>query len=576
MDISFDTTWCPVCSRQILPKRIQVPVAPVNAPLTPAPPPSPTLQPKTDAPQARITRNKTGTIRAARGGGLVAGTGRVKPNGTIKRSPKDAQNNASKKATAPATTASNATTPTAPVRHRTIIDQTPVPLYCSDECRLADLQSSQGIDINYNPERHASPPLPPVPPNSAAEISPPEESDSSVGSSLESASSIPSTSSTPPSPAHSTFSGTEQESRTSNYPVPSGYAALASIYDLPPCPPPPPLLRTDTASSSDSEKWENNYDSGIIMAGRRIQQALATRPTSSKKPTWSTPSGVLSTTMALNATTGRHVVPGWNDGTDKWRAQAYSVATLGNEDKSGRDEERMQRAYTYKGFVSTPLRSHGVYSTLGEHDSTPSASAPAYNPGPQMARARSEAEELYNKFDLSFARRSESRTSLAYHPSTSPTGSTRSLPVTTGSFRRKEVPILKKGAEGKLLVPDVKMRRVDSSGAMSSCSSSYTGTAASGSVYGGRRRSLLSRQNSEASVADDEQDDTVRSPIQTPVRSWSYKDDELVYPIMQLTRKEKRVQTRIVDGRAVLQEVEVEVVPERKRLFLFPGKSSVQ
>ena len=473
------------------------------------------LESKTDAPQARITRTKGGTIRQ-RTGGLVHGTGRVKPNGTIKRSPKDTQTAAAVKKTTAA--APNATTPTAPVRHRTVIDQTPVPLYCSDECRLADLQNSQGIDIKYNPDQHVSPPLPPCPPNSAAEVNPADESDLSSGSSLESASSSlpsPITHNGPPSPTSSTSSATEKSSRASSYPVPKAYAALASIYDLPPCPPPPPLLRTDTSSSSDSDRYDNNYDSGVIMAARRINEILHSKPEPKKRPSWSTPSSVLSTTYALNATSGRTIIPGWTDGSDKWRASVYSFAAPSKgDDKSGVEEERLLKAYTYKGHVSTPLRSTGVYSTLGEQSTpTPSASAPAYNPGPQMARARSEAEELYSKFDFSFTRRSESRTSLAHQQlSTSPTGSTRSLPVTTGSYRRREVPLLKKGAEGKLLVPDVKMKRADSSSAMSSCSSSYTGTTASGSVYGGRRRSPLSRQGSEISVADP--DETIRSPVE--------------------------------------------------------------
>lgn len=52
-DLPFDSSWCPVCSRQILPKRITVPVgAPATTqqqqlpPTTPAPPPSPTTSSK--------------------------------------------------------------------------------------------------------------------------------------------------------------------------------------------------------------------------------------------------------------------------------------------------------------------------------------------------------------------------------------------------------------------------------------------------------------------------------------------------------------------------------------------------
>ena len=56
--------------------------------------------------------------------------------------------------------------------------------------------------------------------------------------------------------------------------------------------------------------------------------------------------------------------------------------------------------------------------------------------------------------------------------------------------------------------------------------------------------------------------------------TWTYTDP--LYPIMQLpNKKEKRIEQRVVDGKEYAVEVEVEVLPERKRLFLFPGKSSV-
>ena len=57
------------------------------------------------------------------------------------------------------------------------------------------------------------------------------------------------------------------------------------------------------------------------------------------------------------------------------------------------------------------------------------------------------------------------------------------------------------------------------------------------------------------------------------MQSWSYKDS--LYPIMQLPQKEKRMQRQVVNGQERDVEVEVEVIPERKRLFLFPGKSSL-
>src|ERR1700722_596273 len=39
MDFHLDTSWCPVCDRQILPKRFLIPVA-QHSPPAPAPPPS--------------------------------------------------------------------------------------------------------------------------------------------------------------------------------------------------------------------------------------------------------------------------------------------------------------------------------------------------------------------------------------------------------------------------------------------------------------------------------------------------------------------------------------------------------
>jgi hypothetical protein len=55
-------------------------------------------------------------------------------------------------------------------------------------------------------------------------------------------------------------------------------------------------------------------------------------------------------------------------------------------------------------------------------------------------------------------------------------------------------------------------------------------------------------------------------------RSWSY-DNMTTYPVMPMPRrKEIRYERRVVDGVATVVETEVEVQPELKRLFLFPGK----
>lgn len=102
---------------------------------------------------------------------------------------------------------------------------------------------------------------------------------------------------------------------------------------------------------------------------------LATRPEvpSLRKDGWSTPSAG----CALNAPARPEIIPGWNDGTHKWRISIYSIAPVDGEDKSGRNEERSVRAYTYKGSVSTPVRSCRR-SKLAKQDPPSRTSPPAY------------------------------------------------------------------------------------------------------------------------------------------------------------------------------------------------------
>ncbi|KAK7469404.1 hypothetical protein VKT23_003878 [Stygiomarasmius scandens] len=73
--MDFDTQWCPVCDKQILPQKTLIPVLPIR-----------------------------------KRGGIVEGTGR------------------------------------APPKMRTVIDQGPYPLYCSDQCKLHDLDNRQKDD----------------------------------------------------------------------------------------------------------------------------------------------------------------------------------------------------------------------------------------------------------------------------------------------------------------------------------------------------------------------------------------------------------------------------------------------
>ncbi|CDO69858.1 hypothetical protein BN946_scf184884.g17 [Trametes cinnabarina] len=528
-----------------------------SLPRLPRPPPDP---------HTRLTRGKTGTIRP-RAAGLVHGTGRVKPNGTIKRSPtKDAPaQDAQSDASAP---------PSKPVRYRTVIDQSPVPLYCSDECRLADLQATHSVlDHNYNPDRCASPRIPPVPHNSYSDCqsqsSLNDDSDCSSGASYESRSSIASPT-TSPVTARATSSKAD--------PHVEAYSQLSSIYGFDPLPPPLPFARRST--KPPAEVTPPRMDGGVMMAARRIQAALC--PEKPKRSSFGIP--------VHAAEEPRKPIPGWTDGSNAWRAEVYNIVAPRTSSQP-LDDAEVARAYG--SCVASPHRSRGVHSTLGENKpaveavpnrSSSTSSLPARVMDPST-------ERMYKQYSASFNRRSESRASFHHHArssglSTSPTGSTRSALA-------REVSLVAPGAEGRLLVPDVKMKRVNSSVSSieGSSSTSWGSTSAALSTIGSvtsRRRSPLSRQNSDASVdsvetqsSQDELDalhaaaysaSSAGPQVSANARSWSCSSDTFTYPIPPRRPKVvKRIEKKIVDGVEQEVEVEVEEYEPIKRLFLFGG-----
>lgn len=238
MDEHLDTSWCPVCDRQILPKRYSVPIIPPQ-PILPTQPT--TAAPTTTATnnavkQSQTTRGKHGTIKArVQGGGLLHGTGRVRPGGGLRRD--SGHNVPALQQIQHPTTNTNAGKRLSPQklalqqqeqvrqleaarqaqqaaidlaaaqpRQRTVIDQAQTPLYCSDECMRQDLELSLSAATTQpihttrarlgmhpsqlNPERASPPPpspvLPPVPPNSyrtpGLRLSMSEESDADSSS----------------------------------------------------------------------------------------------------------------------------------------------------------------------------------------------------------------------------------------------------------------------------------------------------------------------------------------------------------------------------------------------------------
>ncbi|KAF9221647.1 hypothetical protein BS17DRAFT_710807 [Gyrodon lividus] len=531
MDMNFEESWCPVCDRQIMPKRFTVPISqpqpehPAAPQVPPASPSSPSKNQQNDH-SSRITRTKTGIIRTR--GGLLQGTGRVKPNGALKRS--DSANATDKTRTPPPQQQQqqSQTKPALPTKVRTVIDQGPIPLYCSDDCRMADVTRHNGaFPINYHPDR-ASPPLPPVPHNSLERRAPCDsEDESSSGSSLDS----------------------RLSSSSDSITVSPSMATLAAMYDFPPLPPVAPILLAAENSAAPEPEFCNQYQSGVMMAAKRIQAALCSdapfKPSTSRD----------------DFPRPQQPIPGWTDGSDAWRESVYcfsprsdTVAPTGIETKAS--------------FAASSNR--GVQWTSGNlATSSSSSSLPVHSASsrPLPRSSQSYTDELYAKYSLPLSRRSESRTTL-FPPSTS--YSTQSLPplspTSTSSRRRRETPLVKAGAEGRLLVPDVTLR---------------AHSASSQSLSSASLCSPLSRYPSE--ISEDSMWSEQRSgsesipPSSRPevqVRSWSY-DNIKTYPMMMPPpKKEKRVETRIVDGKLKDVEVEVEIIQPLKRLFLFHGKET--
>lgn len=298
--MDFDAAWCPSCERLIPPKRyiLQVPVMP------PAPPPSPSR---------KVPR-----------GGIVNGTGR-----NIKHAKPQ-------------------------MKQRLIIDNGPIPLYCSDACHIADVKARRK-DAPQNPAR--------------------EETASSSASS----SSIV----TPP--------------QTDKPLTPRERFAKAYGITLPPLPP--------QSSDPDEGHPPLDYTGGNMMAGKFIDSMCAIKSKSGPAK----------------------IIPGWDDGSTAWRSAVYNFTPQSPSDP----------------FFKHVHPSASSNAQFHRSSSRSSSSAPA-------APSPLENDELIAKFNEKFTTRCEAR--LAQSSSNSRSSTPTSQPI------KRERSILQPGAEGKLLVPDVKLK----------------------------------------------------------------------------------------------------------------------
>ncbi|PPQ67724.1 hypothetical protein CVT25_009328 [Psilocybe cyanescens] len=477
--MDFDAAWCPACDRQIQPKRytINVPVTTTNNSTPPPPPPS----------SPKKTKGRTG--------GLVNGTGRLRHNGTVKPPP-----------------------PTVVMKQRLVIDQGPIPLYCSDECQIADLTTNRR-EAPHDPAREEPVSEPPIP-------------------------------YTPSSETGSDLSSTSSRSRSSTSPPLSSLDKLVAMYNFPPLPPPMPTFDDETVSAPPLE-----YNSGIMMAGRLIT-SLCPPPA---KP---------HTGKYRPAREPREPIPGWTDGSHAWRSAVYST---GKPKNSIHDPFQQRRADSSSSMP--PINNSGASRRAPASRKAASSCSLSLASAPATFHTSSNA--MIAKFSENFVRRSESRVSL-YNPSTSPATATAtatpSSPVSTQSLPllspRRERHLVHPDAKGKLLVPNVKLK-VSSSASSASLSSAWSGPSTTASSRRSVRSPLSATSDSDE---DTERCDSAMSRPKRPIentRSWSY-DNVKTYDMMPIQpKKVKKVEKVVVDGEEKEVEVEVEVYEERKRLFLF-------
>ena len=449
--MDFDNAWCPACERQIEPKRFTVSV--------------PVTQ------QQKPMKQKQG---------LVNGTGRLRHIKQQQQAPVQ-------------------------LKKRTIIDQGPIALYCSDECQLADLSATR-----------SGPPLDPArdePTSTAAPIT------------------------------RSNYSSSETESDDSSSPAsPSSIDKLAKLYNFPPIPPPPPTFDDLEVPIPIFE-----YNSGIMMAGRLISSLCPPPAKPHVGPHRPPPEA-------------RQPVPGWTDGSNAWRASVYSFSS---PPQSPFYPEGSNKAY---GSL-----------TASPHRPPRASSSSAIHSAPIPPSQRSSSDEMIAKFSQSFQRRSDSRCSPHYSASavTPPT-------EISCSPSKRERALLPPAIEGKLLVPNVKLKI--SSGSSASLSSTWSGPTSASSA----RSPLSVTSDSDEDRSSECASSLPRYPkrptvegepflpfywlailIISAARSWSY-DNFNTYPVMQLPpKKVKQMQKQVVDGKEYDVEVEVEVVEERKCLFKF-------
>ncbi|EJD07084.1 uncharacterized protein FOMMEDRAFT_17580 [Fomitiporia mediterranea MF3/22] len=493
-DIHLDTSWCPVCDCAILPKRFTIPVDLLQTGSS------------TAIKTSQTTRTKNGTIKA-RAGGLVQGTGRVRP--ALNRAASTRGKTASQQQQ------QLIEEPTPAVRTKTVIDQAQTPLYCSEECRKRDLEESWPVtpaparDVldghrrssrirlgahpaQINPARASPPPpsptLPPVPPNSwrapmglkARDL---ELNFDELAASIQEADEH-SDSSSATGTSFTTSDRSPVEERDS--------IDTSNLYTDPPPPPLAPLpLHPHRPSAPVVPPGANRtqshplFEGGIMMAAKRLQALLASDVSDDEK-TRAERRAAEEQQRKVEARLSRYDVTG-----------EYARSSSSERDKKRQEVPAIdpmrwtELVYNYRSGSSSPPSNPGIPSTHRRaSDSDPSKrirspGAPSrtqsalelYAKYPLFARSTSNtAPRKTNKSSASLATTFAPAYGVTLSSSTSITSSTSSVSGRTAGASALTIPgvdpelyagkrlgggprrPIAKGVEKQLLVPDVLLR----------------------------------------------------------------------------------------------------------------------
>ncbi|KAF5315488.1 hypothetical protein D9619_007220 [Psilocybe cf. subviscida] len=454
-----DLGWCPNCEHAILPKRktitVTVPVTTKGSQPPPPPPSSPRSR------KAAANQRK---------GGLVNGTGRLRPNGTI-RTPSPAQ-----------------PLPATREKKKLVIDHSPLPLYCSEECRIADIELRRRT-APFNPE------------SDDPEDAPPKVK-SRRGEGVEH---IPSD----PESAGDSDSSLDQ---------------LPILWDWQKPAPPPPLPSVnklfafmpsvnidhipEPATTTPKYIPSPQYNGGNIMTGRLLN-SIAPDPIKPRQYRW-------------DPLPERHApVKGWNDGSEAWRDALYGNGCVSGMDTDpyGRTAKEHQRVTG--GIRPVPIRPDPAGKFISGSLLTDAAIKERLE---DPTNLRFTTNQMLGRMNDALSQRASSRSNM-YAPgphrttsaasvasATSDAGSVTSNSPPSPTVMRRERSLLSPGAEGKLLVPNVKLS-VRSSSASCLSSSSTDPIPIS-------RRSSSSNSGSSQRSSRTKRSTTARSPLGREHASW--------------------------------------------------------